>query len=331
MHDLAKRWDVMSAAVANQQPQPEAGSDSGAGIKPPARVSLPLGFGKTSSRDSVLAPHGSRPQGVGKAHMSIRASQAPDVVRLSAKRVQRDASRASALLLHEPILVSEVDGELQGKAAVSLGFCSGGHILLGGCPLDIRWVDGKPLECLAVLGVGHLLDCTGSPAAATAPTDARLPGKIYAQSAIPSLLMGPAASSSTAAAPVMGGAGRGKGTEVRPGVSTEPLTLQLRQLGKDVAFIQAARREGSTVLVFDKSGGGSWAAGVVIAYLMQVLYARARTHTHTHTYTHTQKHTHTHTHTHVYIALTEFVLEFDQYYYIHLIRVWSKAPTHTSV
>jgi serine/threonine protein kinase len=277
MHDLAKRWSVMSAAVANQQPQPEAASDAAAGIKPPAR--LPLGLGKASSHDSdeashdsrVPAPHSSRPQGLGKAHMSIRAPQAPDVVRLSAKRVQRDASRASAMLLHEPILVSEVDREMQGKAAVSLGFGSSGHILLGGCPLDICWVDGKPLQCLAVLGVGHLLDCTGSPAAATAPTDARLPGKIYAQSAIPSLLMGPAAPSSTAATPVMGGAGRGKGTEARPGVSAEPLTMLLRQLAKDVAFIQAVRREGSTVLVFDKSGGGSWAAGVVIAYLMQVL------------------------------------------------------------
>jgi len=271
MHDLAKRWDVMAAAVARQQPQPEARPDGGAGSRAPAQLPLHLPLGRPSTQDSLPAHHSSRPQAAGKAHSSVRAARAPDVTQLSAKRVQRDASRASALLLHEPMLASEVDRALQGKAAVSLGFGSGCHILLGGCPLDLRWVDGKPLQCLAALGIGHLLDCTASPASGLASTDAKLPGTVYAQSALPSLLLGPTASSSTAAAPVVGGVGRGKGTEVRPGVSTEPLTMQLRQLAKDVALIEAARRQGSTVLVFDMSGGGTWAAGVVIAYLMQVL------------------------------------------------------------
>ena len=132
------------------------------------------------------------------------------------------------------------------------------QLLCGTRPLDIRVVDGHAVPCFASLAVGHLLDCTSAPAGAS-----KIPGVVYAQSALPALLCptaGPGGSESLARAGL---------PEVRPGASADPLTVQLLQLAKDVAFVEAARRQGSRLLVFDDAGGATYAAGVVMAYLMQ--------------------------------------------------------------
>jgi len=305
MHDLAKRWHVMSAAIAHYLPSADdlvsvAAAASGAGSKePPSQLHMHLPL---HTADTAKEQTGAQVNSIAEIQRSSVSSvssvpPAPHAAQLSAKRVQRDASRASALLLHEAMTATEVDREMQGKAAVSLGLSGSTHILCGACPQDLEWIDGRQLLCLGQLGVGHLLDCTATAASGANPTHVKLPGTIYSQSALPSLLLGTAASSSSASASQaaasadgLGVGGRGSGMEVRPGASASPLTLQLRQLAKDVAFIDAARRQGSTVLVFDDAGGAACAAGVVIAYLMQV-YPPPTPHTHFACVSPTCKHT----------------------------------------
>ena len=126
------------------------------------------------------------------------------------------------------------------------------------------------MEPFGQLRVGHLLDCSAKPASAATAGYAKMPGTVYSQSALPSLVLASSASAGTPASQPGGGGApsRWSAVEVRPGASVDPLALQLRQLARDVTFIEAARREGSRVLVFDDAGGATWAAGVVIAYLM---------------------------------------------------------------
>jgi len=259
MHDLAKRWDAVAAAVAKGATDAEAGA---AGSQAPRLSNASAGDGAAASQ----------PPGSSACH-----TQALHATHLPAKRVQRDALRACALLLHEPSAGTEVDRQLQGTSAVSLLLGGGVRILCGCSPLDMEWVDGQRVGGWGRLGVGHLLDCTSSASCATSAAYVKMPGTAYAQSALPSLLLGSAAAPApgSSPSPAVKASGlavgvRAGGTEVRPGARHDALTPQLRQLARDVSFVESAGRQGSSVLVFDDEGGASWASGIVIAYLMQV-------------------------------------------------------------
>ena len=249
LHDLATRWDAMAASLAQ-------GTSN-------------LASGGEASHASASE------QGAAAGACASRSVQSLHATNLAAKRLQRDANRACAALLHEPVTATEVDRELQGKSAVSLQLEGGVRILCGANPVDLEWVDGQRLEGWGALGVGYILDCSSS-VCATSSSLVNTPGTIYSQSPLPSLLLGSANASASSLLPRanpsgLAISGRGSGTEVRPGAKNDPLTLQLKQLVKDVSLIEAAGRQGSSVLVFDDAGGASWAAGIVMAYLMQVL------------------------------------------------------------
>ena len=95
LHDLAARWDSVAASVA--------------------------GGTCTVSRATAVSA-----RGWGGTGQHVQQQ-------LSAKRVERDPMRASALLLHEVANVSEVDCLLQGVAAVSLGWNASCHAVSAEC------------------------------------------------------------------------------------------------------------------------------------------------------------------------------------------------------
>jgi hypothetical protein len=154
MQDLSKRWDILAATIAAQEhPRVDAHAEHAECAEGGAPA------------ESGADCEGRR--GEGKGSSSAMPAPAVYAQQVSASRVLRDPMRASALLLHEAVGVAD-DGVLRGKSAVSVGWeGSGRSIFCGAGPLDISCVDGKPIESFEALGVGHLLDCTATPAAAT--------------------------------------------------------------------------------------------------------------------------------------------------------------------
>ena len=157
MHDIAQRWQAVASAIAKQPEEAEVPAAPASTAPLPAAAAAAAACGN-AGREGGKGKHTWRSSSMQMSGTSstLRSSSSssslhcpPRVEELSAQRVLRDPSRASALLLHESMTATEVDREIQGKSAVSVGMgscnSSCGHILCGAAPLDLEWVDGRPL------------------------------------------------------------------------------------------------------------------------------------------------------------------------------------------
>jgi len=119
-------------------------------------------------------------------------------------------------------------------------------------------VDGRICHSVSELNIVSVLDCSRF---GQIIDQLQMPGVVYFHSSLASIADAVAFGSSGQPLP--------RGTDVMPGHRSDPIVAQMTQLSLNVMTIEKAVEEGNNLLVYDERGGGSWAAGVVLAYLMK--------------------------------------------------------------